>query len=68
MNNKRVYKYQVIAKLEEMGYERTHTLRKTHAQVNGIVRRGWFVATLHGWKYLGSTLSSVIYNLGLRRS
>ena len=55
--NKRVRKDEVIQMLKDQGYDRPLTLRKTWEQVNGIVRRGWFIATLYGWKYLGDTLA-----------
>lgn len=64
---KRVRKYQVVDKLCELSYCRVHTLRKTWEQVDGTNRRGWFVATLHGWKYLGETLALAMERLELEQ-
>lgn len=61
-----ITKKQLIAKLEEQNFDRTHTLRKTWEQVNGINRYGWFIATLHGWKHLGSTIAESMDHLEAR--
>lgn len=63
---KRVYKAQVIAKLEAMEFDRAHTLRKTWMLKNGQERRGWWIANFHGWQLLGDTLTEVMDNLELR--
>ena len=65
--NKRIRKAQVIKMLEEEGFDRIHTLHKTRENRNGDPRRGWFIATLYGWKYLGDTLAEVASYLELRK-
>ena len=64
--NKSIGRPEVIKMLKANGYDRIHTLRKTWEQVNGINRRGWFIATLHGWQFLGETLADALEYLTLK--
>jgi hypothetical protein len=52
--------------LEELGYDRLHTFEKGWHLVNGINRRGWFIATINGWKFIGFTLQDCLNNLQMK--